>query len=140
MEFYGLRKAGDDIDFVVVKEDLAALIKLYPTHLKDRWGDLGVAVHGFEIWKTIDYFDYKYLSQAAIEQDNYLVISLEKLLLQRAMAMKKPKYHKDLELVVDRITELQYKQFNEVKLENATMLETLSNVEFIEKTGPESEP
>ena len=63
MEYYDLRKAGDDIDFIVVKEDLAKLVEMYPKNLKDLWGDFGVAVHGFEIWKSIDYFDYDYLSE-----------------------------------------------------------------------------
>jgi hypothetical protein len=47
MEYYGLRKAGVDIDIIITKEDFARLIKLYPTSLKDLWGDFGVAVYSF---------------------------------------------------------------------------------------------
>jgi hypothetical protein len=125
MEYYGLRKAGEDIDFVVPKEDLVKLLEMYPEQLKNLQEDLGVALQGFEIWKTIDYFDYDYLSQNAIEESNYLVISLEKLLLQKAMAMHKPKYHEDLELVVKRITEDQLLAIDEVKMENETILKKL---------------
>lgn len=138
MEYYELCKAGDDIDFVVPKKDLKQLIHQYPQNVKDLWGDLGVAIHGFEIWKSIDYFDYDYLSQGAIEETNYLVISLEKLLLQRAMAMEKPKYHKDLELVVKKIADNQYSNFDLVKQENDDLLASVSNVSFIEKVGPEN--
>jgi len=137
MEYYDLRKAGDDSDFIVTKSDFESLVQLYPKNLKDLWGDLGVAVHGFEIWKTIDYFDYAFLSQNAIEESNYRVISLEKLLLQRAMAMNKPKYHLDLELVVKRITDDQYSNFDKMQAENESLMSELSEVQYIEKVGPE---
>lgn len=138
MEYYDLRKAGNDIDFVVVKEDLVKLVKMYPNNLKDLWGDFGVVVDNFEIWKTIDYFNYDYLSEGSLEEENYLVISLEKLLLQRAMAMKKPKYFKDLELVVKKITDNQYSSFKEMKNENQQIISGLKKVSFIEKTGPDN--
>lgn len=133
MEYHDLRQAGDDIDLVVTKEDLEKLIHLYPNNLKDIWGDLGVVVHGFEIWKSIDYFDYDYLSQGAIEESNYLVISLEKLLFQKAMAMEKPKYHEDLELIVKKITQNQHLKFEQVKEENKNLIKDLELVNFIEK-------
>lgn len=136
MEYYGLRKAGSDIDLVVTKNDLTKLISLHPNSVKDLWGDLGVVVNEFEIWKSIGLFDYEYLSQHAIEESNYLVISLEKLLLQKALAMQKPKYHKDLELLSKRILDEQYKKFEEVVAENQSILSTLSEVSYIEKTGP----
>lgn len=136
MEYYGLRKAGADIDIIIVKEDLARLIKLYPTSLKDLWGDFGVAVHSFEIWKTIDYFGYDYLSENSIEEENFRVISLEKLLMQKALAMKKPKYHADLEMIVNKITDEKHAEFNRIKSENEELLKTLDNFEFVEKSGP----
>ena len=50
MEYYGLRKAGEDIDFVITAEDYAHLAQMYPEEdLKDLWGDLGVCVDEFEI-------------------------------------------------------------------------------------------
>ena len=53
-------------------------------------------------------FDYEFLSEKAIEKEEYLVISLEKLLFLKALAMKEKKYRKDLELVVQKIFEIQY--------------------------------
>lgn len=47
MEYYGLRQAGADIDFVVVREDYEALAARYPDRLKDLWGDLGVCPFEF---------------------------------------------------------------------------------------------
>ena len=49
MEFYGLRPAGNDIDFVMTRADYAALAALYPEHTKDLSGDLAVCVGEFEL-------------------------------------------------------------------------------------------
>jgi hypothetical protein len=111
MEYYGLRPSGADIDFVVTPEDYALLAAQYPDHLKDLWGDLGVCVYEFEIWKSICLFGYDFLSQGAVEQPDYLVISLEKLLFLKALAMDKSKYHHDLELIVKKVTQLQYANY-----------------------------
>lgn len=108
MEYYGLRKAGDDVDLVIHPEDHAALIGKYPDHIKNLYGDIGICEFGFEIWNQICTFDYHYLSEKAVEEDNYLVISLEKLLFMKALAMEIPKYHKDLELIVKRVLDLAY--------------------------------
>lgn len=133
MEYYGLRKGGDEIDLVVVKDDLEKLVKHYPTHLKDLKGDFGIAVFGFEIWKTIDYFDYYSLSQDAKEESNYLVISLEKLLFQKAMAMKKPKQHRDLERIVHKIIEMQERRWDAIQKENEEIVAGVSHVGFVQK-------
>lgn len=110
MEYYGLRKSGKDVDFIVIKEDYEGLAKLYPDNLKDLFEDLGVCVYEFEIWKTIVSFDYEYLSEKAIEKDSYKIISLEKLLFMKALGIKKKKYENDLRLIVDKIIELRYKK------------------------------
>jgi hypothetical protein len=108
MEYYGLRKAGNDIDFIISKFDHDNLSKKFPDHIKNLYGDLGICEFEFEIWNTICKFDYNYLRIDAIEENNYLVISLEKLLFLKAIAMKNPKYLKDLELVVDKILRKSY--------------------------------
>ena len=88
MEYYGLRKAGADIDFVITVEDYERLARMYPDNLKEIGGDLGVCVFEFEIWKSICLFDYQLLSVGAIEHDTYLVISLDRLLFLKALGMK----------------------------------------------------
>lgn len=116
-EYYKIRKSGPDTDLIVTPEDYNNLAKLYPDSLEDLWGDLGVKVKGFEIWKTILLFDYNFLSDGAVEKKNYRIISLEKLLFLTALAMKKPKYLKDTKLIVDKILEIQYKNFDSTKYE-----------------------
>ncbi len=118
-EYYEIRKAGADTDLVVSAEDYEALAKQYPDNLKDLWGDLGVVVGEFEIWKSIVLFDYDYLSRDAIQEDGYKVIAIDRLLLLTALGMKKEKYMQDLKLIVDKITQLQYKGFDTSKYQLA---------------------
>lgn len=106
MEYYGLRKAGDDIDLIVITQDYETLSQQYHEYKKDTYGDLGVIVHGFEIWKTIRWFDYEFYSQQAIEKDEFKIISLEKLLFMKSLAMEIPKYKEDLQLIVNKINGL----------------------------------
>lgn len=108
MEYYGLRKAGADIDFIITTGDYEALANLYPEHKKDLFGDLGVAVHEFELWKCILLFEYDFLSQGAIEEDEVKVISLEKLLFMKALAISEAKYEQDVRLIVKKIHNIQY--------------------------------
>lgn len=108
MEYYGLRKSGADIDFVIHAEDHKLLLEKYPDNVKDLYGDIGICEFEFEIWNQICTFDYEYLKADAIEEDNYLVISLEKLLFLKSLAMEIPKYHKDLELVVQLVLDRAY--------------------------------
>ena len=113
MEYYGLRKAGADIDFVITGEDYKRLAKKYPDNLKNLGGDLGVCVAEFEIWKTICLFDYDFLAEGSVEEKDHLIISLEKLLFMKALAMKVPKYHRDLELIVEQVLQIQYQNYVE---------------------------
>ena len=108
MEYYGLRKAGADIDFIVSGEDYEGLANLYPENRKDLFGDLGLALHEFELWKCIVLFEYDFLSQGAIEEDEIKVISLEKLLFLKALAISEPKYEQDVRLIVEKIHNIQY--------------------------------
>lgn len=111
MEYYGLRKAGADIDLVAHPEDHRTLTAMYPGHIKDLYGDIGVCEFGFEIWNQICTFDYTYLKQDAAEEHDFLVVSPEKLLFLKALAMESPKYHHDLELVVRKILDDAYKNY-----------------------------
>lgn len=43
MEYYGLRKAGADVDLVIHPDDHAALMKMYPDHIRDLYGDRSAA-------------------------------------------------------------------------------------------------
>lgn len=137
MEYYGLRQSGEDIDFIADEKDVLNLIKLYPDRVKNLYEDLGVCPFEFEIWRTIRLFDYESLKSDAIEEENYLVISLEKLLLMKALAMENPKYLKDTQLIVEAITKNRYKDFEEEKEKVKKLLVGIDNINYIEKSGPE---
>jgi len=136
MEYYGLRKAGADIDLIVPEKDVAALIKMYPERVKDLWGDLGVCPFEFEIWRTICFFDYEYLKIDAIEKEDILIISLEKLLFMKALAMKVEKYLNDVKLIVQNVIDTQYMQYQKQNEINQKILAGI-DVTYIEKRGPE---
>lgn len=108
MEYYGLRVAGQDIDFVISGEDHKRLVARYPNNIKDLFGDIGVCEFEFEIWNQICTFNYEYLKVDAVEEEEFMVISLEKLLFLKALALEVPKYLKDLELVVGLILDKAY--------------------------------
>ena len=108
MEHYGLRKRGTDIDLVVTEEDYHALESMHPALKRDIHGDLGVCMGEYEVWRTIMMFDYHHLSEDAEERDGLLVVSLEKLLLLKALGMDEEKYFKDLRLIVKKIIGNQY--------------------------------
>ena len=136
MEYYGLRKAGADIDLVASETDIVSLIKVYPNRVKLLWSDLGVCPLDFEIWKTICSFDYDYLKKDAIETENVLIISSENLLFTKALAYKKEKYLNDVKLIVEYILKNQGKKFPEINKQNQNILSKIPNITFIEKTGP----
>jgi hypothetical protein len=109
MEYYQLRKSGADVDFVVSAHDYAALAKLYPDNTKDLFGDLGVCTAGgFELWKSILLFEYEFLAAGAIEQETFKIISLEKLLFLKTLAIAESKYEQDVRLIVKKIQDIQY--------------------------------
>lgn len=108
MEYYGLRKAGRDIDFVIMTADYVALAEKYPDSKQEIFGDLGICQGQYELWTTICLFDYSALSMGAIEQSQYKIISLEKLLFLKALGYQQEKYLNDLKLVVDKILNIQY--------------------------------
>jgi hypothetical protein len=58
MEYYGLRKHGDDIDFIVTNRDYQRLKGKFPDHRKDVWGDFGILVNRFELFRSIYKFDH----------------------------------------------------------------------------------
>jgi hypothetical protein len=111
MEYYGLRPTGADIDFVITQADYERLAAQYPQHLKDLFGDLGVCVFEFEIWRSICLFGYDFLAEGALDVAEYRVISLEKLLFLKTLAMHIEKYHHDMQLIVKRIRDLQYADY-----------------------------
>ena len=99
MEYYGMRKSGPDIDLVICDQDYQDLARKYPDKRKDIWGDLGVVLDPFEIWRCIALLDYDFYGKDAIDEGSVSVVSLDRLLLMRVFAMDVPKYREDLKLM-----------------------------------------
>lgn len=107
MQYYGMRKAGADIDLVISNEDYQTLAGRYSDKRKDLYGDLGVIIEEFEIWRSIALLDYDFFRKDAIAEGNIFVVSIDRLLWMRVCAMGVEKYRKDLELM----KEYYYKNF-----------------------------
>ena len=137
MEFYGLRKSGVDIDLIALQEDLAELIKKYPDRVKDLWGDLGVCPFEFEIWKTVCFYDYEFYKEGAVEKDNYFIVSLDRLLYMKTLAIRKEKYLNDVKLIVEKITKDINSKYREVASQNKKILKDIKDIIYIQKLGPE---
>lgn len=110
MEYYGLRKAGLDIDFVISNIDHDNLKAKYPDHVKNLYGDIGICEFGFEIWNTICRYDYDFLIVDGIEEEQYFVVSIGKLLFLKAIGIRVQKYYNDIVLLADRIMAIQHEK------------------------------
>ena len=108
MEYYGLRQAGADIDLVISLCDHENLKLKYPHNIKDLYGDIGICEFDFEIWNQICRYRYDELKPGAIEEPSILVISLERLLFLKTLAIKHEKYYQDVLLLVDEILKRKY--------------------------------
>jgi hypothetical protein len=109
LEYYGIRKAGSDIDLVISIEDHKKLVLQFPSNIKDLFGDIGICEYGFEIWNQICRYTYYELKPDAIELDTILVASIEKLILLKTLAIHIPKYYNDLILIKDYLLKEKYK-------------------------------
>jgi len=100
MEYYGLRKHGDDIDFVVTERDYQRLKVQFPLNRKDIWGDFGVQVPGYELFRSIYRLDYAHYSRGAVELRNYYIVGLDTLFRMKAFALGvAPKHDADFQLL-----------------------------------------
>jgi hypothetical protein len=87
MEYYGMRKAGSDVDLIITDDDYQKLAREYPDQRKDLYGDLGLVIGKFEIWRSIAHLDYDFFKKDVIEEENILVISIDRLMWTRVCAM-----------------------------------------------------
>ena len=86
MEYYGLRKHEHDIDLIISNEDYQTLVKKYTNNKKDRWGDFGLEIGEFEIWRSICKLEYGFYSEGAVEYESYKVLLFERLFFMKAIA------------------------------------------------------
>ncbi len=133
MMYYGLRESSKDIDLIISKQDHKNLA----LHLKEKGrvvrekhhsgykdkplfvnlhGDHGILIYEFEIWDKIMKYDYEELKENAISENDFLVISLKKLLFLCTMrGAYKQRYLDDAVLIAKKISEDRYKNFNPKK-------------------------
>jgi hypothetical protein len=88
MEYYGLRKRGMDIDFIITEEDYNKLADLYPGNKKDIWGDMSIFTEQYEFFRSVYRFDYNFFAVDAHEYNEFKVISFEKLFLLKTLSFK----------------------------------------------------
>lgn len=111
MEYYEMRKAGADIDLIITDNDYQTLARKYPDQRKDLYGDLGMVIGKFEIWRSIAHLDYNFFKKDVIEKENILIVSIDRLLWTRVCAMEVEKYRNDLKL----LKEYYYKNYTNQK-------------------------
>lgn len=103
MEYYGVREAGDDIDFVISEDDYELLAIRDPDSVKEIWEDFGICKYEFELWKSICLFKYDFLCEDAVEEEDFFIISFEKLMFLKVLTISNKKSLNDLVLMRDRI-------------------------------------
>jgi hypothetical protein len=111
MQYYEMRKSGADIDLIITDNDYQILAEKYPNDRKDLYGDLGMVIGKFEIWRSIAHLDYDFFKKDAIEKENILIVSIDRLLWTRVCAMEVEKYRNDLKL----LKEYYYKNYTNPK-------------------------
>jgi len=119
MEYYGMRKHGEDIDFIVSNRDYLQLEAKYRNFRKDMWGDFGIRVNEYELFRSMWKFDYKYFNNGVIEFDEYKIISIDMLFRMKIFAMDAGEKHKkDIELLKNYFMQFQNKEWNDYMNEN----------------------
>jgi hypothetical protein len=100
LEYYGIRKRGEDFDFIVSGRDYAKLEKSYRDCRKDMWGDFGIRTGEYELFRSMYKFDYPYFDAGSIELEALKVVSIDMLLRMKVFAMDAEEKHKrDVELL-----------------------------------------
>lgn len=103
MEYYGLRLAGNDVDFLVAHEDFLHLTTLYPGQIREEANDRAVCLGSLELWQTICDYTYEQLEEGALDTPTYRVLTLEKLLLLKAHTVETEKSQQDILFLAKRI-------------------------------------
>jgi len=114
MEYYGLRRHGDDVDFIITDRDYQRLKVKFPGNRKDVWGDFGLLVNGFELFRSIYKFDHAYYSQGAIEFTRYKVVAIDMLFRMKVFALGVAEKHdRDVQLLKDYYQQFQIPKYRE---------------------------
>lgn len=120
MEYYGIRKRGDDYDFIVSARDYRKLEAKYRDRRKDMWGDFGVRVGEFELFRSMYKFDYSYFDSGSIELERVKVVSIDILFRMQVFAMGSgEKRKRDVELLKEYFMRFQNSEYRDYMNRNA---------------------
>jgi hypothetical protein len=127
MEYYGIRESGADIDLVICDADYQNLAQTHSEKRKDIFGDFGVVIEPFEIWRSIALLDYDFFNKDASDFGDVKMVSIDRLLFSRVSAMDNQKYLDDLML----IKEYYYENYRN----KGFLLEAETHIPSYEKNG-----
>ena len=121
LQFYGIRQAGHDFDYMVSFEDWEKLKLLYLDNINLFGGktekDVDATINldknneHIDLISTLYQFNYDYLQQSSIEYKDFRIISLPMLLMVKTLAAINNNHEKskrDQKLIVDFIVSKQY--------------------------------
>lgn len=112
MEYYGLRKAGNDIDLILSERDFTELLKILPENTGKMDMDSYIKFDNFEMWKSIRQFGHIFYNYQSIPMNGFSVISIERLVWLKALYVSEKKSIRDLELISKYVMQKQYKQYH----------------------------
>ncbi len=137
MMYYGLRKAGMDVDLVVANEDFTDLWARFPHRKVEKFGEIGIYYKPFEIWPVFRGYTYWQLRRMSHEEGLFRVVSLKMLYTLKMLSASderldpeiRQKYAKDLALITRNHTNGRRKNVKQtVTLETLPALETPEQV------------
>jgi hypothetical protein len=121
LEYYGIRKRGDDYDFIVSSRDYQSLEAKYRDCRKDMWGDFGLRVGEYELFRSMYKFDYPYFDSGSIELGPLKVVSIDMLFRMQVFAMDSgEKRRRDVELMKEyflRFQNAEYRDYMNLNVE-----------------------
>jgi hypothetical protein len=114
LEFYGIRKHGEDYDFIISNGDYMKLENRYRNNRKDMWGDFGIRINEYELFRSMWKFDYSYFNVNTIELEKIKVVSIDLLFQMKVFAMSyDDKHRNDIELMKKYFERYQNKEYLE---------------------------
>jgi len=103
LAFHGVKPLDDDYDFIVSPKNFTQLQQVEDLKKLQMDDDLGLGIENFEFWLSIHGYQYDFWLEHAIDEEDFYVLSLEKLTFMTAMVADQPHYYQDLMLLINKI-------------------------------------
>ena len=122
LQYYGIRKAGHDLDVMVSSTDWKELKKIYPKNInlfggkteKDVDATINLKEINVDLIKTLVMNNYKDMSKNSIKLENFKIISLKNLIYLKSFPIvlidnnSKNRHAKDIERIIKFIIKKNY--------------------------------